>query len=211
MLEGLGLASYARLYLLAKLDHQGVSMAYYESVFIIRPAAPPANRERVVRELTELIDRMGGKLAKHEYWGLRGLAHPIRKHVQGHYFLLQLEGPAEAVSELDRTMRLTEEVMRHQIVRIKQLDLEPSPIMQTKYEYGEDKNKFSGAARPGGSDRYGERSSERSGERSAGYDRRSTGYDSGRSGVSREGVDRDGQRTDRPGASSANRYQGPSS
>lgn len=171
-------------------------MPYYESVFIIRPEAPPAYRERVARELTELVGQMGGKVKKHEYWGLRNLAYPIRKYVQGHYFMLQLEAPAGAVSELNRTMRLTEEIMRYQTLRIKRLDPEPSPIMQTKYEYGEHKDRSSTPGRAGGSERHSERS---------------MGHESGRSSVSRNGADRDGRRPDRSGSGSTSRYREQSS
>lgn len=110
----------------------GRHMAFYEHVVVTRPDISPAQVDTFVEELSEFVASKGGAVKKTEYWGLRNLAYPIQKVRKGHYSLLNLDAPADAVQELERRHRITDEVMRYMTVRVEELEEGPSPILSRK-------------------------------------------------------------------------------
>ena len=76
-------------------------MAFYEHVFVARPDISPQQVEALVEDITKIIEDENGKVGKTEYWGLRNLSYPINKQRKGHYSLLNIDGPAAAVHELE--------------------------------------------------------------------------------------------------------------
>jgi small subunit ribosomal protein S6 len=102
---------------------------YYEYVFIARQDISPQQVDALVEDCTRIVGELGGKVGKSEYWGLRNLAYRVRKNRKGHYCLLNLDAPAPAVHELERRMRINEDVLRHMTVRVEALDEEPSPVL----------------------------------------------------------------------------------
>ena len=78
------------------------------------------------------------KIKKRENWGVRNLAYKINKNRKGHYFLLNIDSPPDAIVEYERLMRLDEDVIRFLTVKIKIIDENPSPLMANKA----DKNKI---------------------------------------------------------------------
>jgi small subunit ribosomal protein S6 len=107
-------------------------MPYYEHVVITRPDISPAQVETYVEEVTNFLKEKGATVARTEYWGLRNLAYPIKKQRKGHYSLLNIDGPAEAIHELERRQRIAEDVMRYLTVRVEALSDEPSPVISRK-------------------------------------------------------------------------------
>tara|TARA_R110000868_G_scaffold215853_1_gene465986 strand:+ start:212 stop:556 length:345 start_codon:yes stop_codon:yes gene_type:complete len=107
-------------------------MAYYEHVLISRPDISPAQVESQIEELAEFIRGLGAKVGKTEYWGLRNLSYPINKQRKGHYSLLNIDGPANAIHELERRQRISDDVMRYMTIRVDELDEEPSAIISRK-------------------------------------------------------------------------------
>jgi len=69
---------------------------------------------------------------KREYWGLRNLSYRMRKNRKGHYVLMNIAGPPAAISELERTMRINEDVIRYLTLRVDQHEEGPSVIMQSR-------------------------------------------------------------------------------
>ena len=106
-------------------------MAFYESVYIARPDISAAQVEALTQRLTEIIETGGGRVTKNEYWGLKNLAYRIKKNRKGHYSLLNIDAPSDAVGEYERNMRLSEDVLRYLTVRVEGLDDTPS-IMMTR-------------------------------------------------------------------------------
>ncbi len=106
-------------------------MAFYESVYIARPDISSAQVEALTQRLTEIVEAGGGRVTKNEYWGLKNLAYRIKKNRKGHYSLLNIDAPSEAVGEYERNMRLSEDVLRYLTVRVDELDENPS-IMMTR-------------------------------------------------------------------------------
>jgi len=107
-------------------------MALYEHVVITRPDISPAQVETYIEEISAFLQEKGASVPKTEYWGLRSLAYPIKKQRKGHYSLLNIDGPAEAIHELERRQRISEDVMRYLTVRVETLSEEPSPVISRK-------------------------------------------------------------------------------
>ncbi len=107
-------------------------MAYYEHVCITRPDISPAQVEAFVEEITAFLKEKGARVGRTEYWGLRSLAYPIKKQRKGHYSLINIDGPAEAIHELERRQRISEDVMRYLTVRVDKLSDEPSAMLSRK-------------------------------------------------------------------------------
>ena len=104
-------------------------MAFYEHVLIARPDISPQQVDALIEDITKTIQDLGGRVGKSEYWGLRNLTYRIRKNRKGHYALLNLECPTNAVQELERRLKINEDVMRYKTIRVEELDEEPSPIL----------------------------------------------------------------------------------
>ncbi len=104
-------------------------MAFYESVYIARPDISAAQVEALTQRLTEIIETSGGRVTKNEYWGLKNLSYRIKKNRKGHYSLLNIDAPSEAVGEYERNMRLSEDVLRYLTVRVDELEENPSVMM----------------------------------------------------------------------------------
>ena len=105
-------------------------MALYENVFIARQDVPATQVETLTTQFAELVTAQGGTVSKKEYWGLRSLAFRIKKNRKGHYTLLNIDAPAAAVKELERTMSINEDIIRFLTVRVDALEEGPSAVMQ---------------------------------------------------------------------------------
>ncbi len=93
-------------------------MPYYEHVVITRPEISPQQVDALVEDITKTIKDLGGHVGRTEYWGLRNLTYRIRKNRKAHYSLLNLDCPATAVHELERRLRINEDVMRFKTIRV---------------------------------------------------------------------------------------------
>src|SRR5947208_10580038 len=107
-------------------------MLLYENVFIARQDISGAQVDALADGFTQLIAEQGGEIKKREYWGLRNLAYRMAKNRKGHYVLFNIEAPAPAIAELERTMRINEDVIRYLTFRVDKLDEAPSAIMQRR-------------------------------------------------------------------------------
>ncbi len=108
-------------------------MPLYECVFIARQDISSNQVEGLVGQFTGIIEENGGQVAKTEMWGLRNLAYKINKNRKGHYALLNLDAPAAAVHEMERNMRLSEDVIRYLTIRLEEIEEGPSIVMQSKH------------------------------------------------------------------------------
>ncbi|HLB07413.1 MAG TPA: 30S ribosomal protein S6 [Alphaproteobacteria bacterium] len=131
-------------------------MAFYESTFIARPDLSSKQAEELAQRYAGLIAEQGGSVAKSESWGLRSLAYRIKKHRKGHYAHFALDAPPAAIKEMERTMKIDEDVLRFLTVRVDALDLEPSSIMSARgrdderHGRGRDRDAREGGPREGG-------------------------------------------------------------
>ena len=107
-------------------------MALYENVFIARQDMSPAQVETLADEYVSVMESLGGKVEKREHWGLKTLAYRIKKNRKGHYVLFNFDTNGDAVAELERRMRLSEDVLRYLTVRIDAVDERPSVMLQAR-------------------------------------------------------------------------------
>ena len=90
----------------------------YELVFIIRPDLDEEGHDGVVEQVAQTLVSLGGEVTATDPWGKRKLAYPIRKQAEGYYVRMEIEFPKDSIRELDRSLRLTEPVLRHLVVRM---------------------------------------------------------------------------------------------
>ena len=107
-------------------------MPFYENVFIARQDISATQVEALADTLAAVVTEQGGQVTKREYWGLRNLTYRMKKNRKGHYMLFNLDAPPIAVSELERTMRINEDVIRYLTVRVEALEEGPSAVMQNR-------------------------------------------------------------------------------
>lgn len=107
-------------------------MAFYETVFLARPDIAPAQVEQMGNQFAEILQKNGGKVVTREYWGLRSLAYRMNKNRKAHYMLLNIEAPGPAIIELERNLRINEDVMRYMSIKTDTLSQGPSAIMRNK-------------------------------------------------------------------------------
>ena len=107
-------------------------MPLYETVFISRQDLSPAQNEALTEQFTQVVNDNGGKIAKTESWGLRNMAYKIRKNKKGHYTLFQMDAPAAAMQEMERQMRLNEDILRYLTIKIDEIEEGQSAILRQK-------------------------------------------------------------------------------
>ncbi len=107
-------------------------MALYENVFIARQDMSPAQVENLADDYVSVMESLGGTVAKREHWGLKTLAYRIKKNRKGHYVLFNFDASGDAIAELERRMRLSEDVLRYLTVRIDAVDERPSVMLQAR-------------------------------------------------------------------------------
>ncbi|MBQ8250898.1 MAG: 30S ribosomal protein S6 [Alphaproteobacteria bacterium] len=107
-------------------------MPFYEHVFIARQDLTPAKVNELTDKYASVVESMGGKVSKRENWGLRNLAYKIQKNRKGYYMLMNIDAPADAIIEMERLMRLDENLIRYLTIKVEELEEGPSVMMEAK-------------------------------------------------------------------------------
>ena len=105
-------------------------MPLYEHVYLARQDLSAQQVEELSAQLTGVVEQMGGKVTKNEYWGLKGLTYRIRKNRKAHMTLFNVDAPAVALNEIERQERLNEDVLRYLTVRVEAHEEGPSAMMR---------------------------------------------------------------------------------
>jgi small subunit ribosomal protein S6 len=93
----------------------------YETIYILRTTVDPDEADRIATRVREVIAGRGGKLLRVDNWGRRKLAYNIGKHSRGVFVYVKYVGQGDLVAELERNLRLIDDVVRQQTVVVKQL------------------------------------------------------------------------------------------
>lgn len=104
-------------------------MSLYESTFILRQDISATEVNKVTEFLCSIVKDNEGKVLKNEYWGLKSLAYPVKKNKKGHYVMLVLEADHSTILELQRKVKLSEDVIRNLIIKIESFDKKDSIMM----------------------------------------------------------------------------------
>ncbi len=107
-------------------------MSNYECVVLARPDLATTQVEALQQELASIVGEGNGAEKKREYWGIRNLAYRLRKVKRAHYFYSEITIDRDGVAELDRRLRLNEDILRHLIVKVENLSEGPSAILRAK-------------------------------------------------------------------------------
>lgn len=92
-------------------------MQRYETLFILHPEIPEAQVRETLDRVRRLVEGMEGQVAEIQDWGIRDLAYPINKQRRGTYVLALYSAGPNVVKELERTLKLADEVLRFISVR----------------------------------------------------------------------------------------------
>ena len=107
-------------------------MALYEHVFLARQDISTQQVEALIEQFKTIISENGGTVGKVEPWGLKTITYRIRKNRKAHYTLLNIDAPAAAVTEMERQMRINEDILRFLTVKVEAHENEPSAMMQKR-------------------------------------------------------------------------------
>ncbi len=105
-------------------------MAFYECTFIARQDISSQDVHKLTDKFIDIFKEFGGALVKKEYWGLRTLSYIIKKNKKGHYIMLGVDSPSEAVKEFERNCKINEDILKFLSIRVDKLDDSPSLMMQ---------------------------------------------------------------------------------
>jgi small subunit ribosomal protein S6 len=105
-------------------------MPLYEHVYLARQDVSAQQVEELTAQFTGIIEQMGGKIEKIEYWGVKSLAYRMRKNRKAHMTLLNVNAPSAALAELERQQRINEDVLRYITIRVEEHETEPSAMMR---------------------------------------------------------------------------------
>src|SRR5919112_2193623 len=107
-------------------------MPLYEHVFLARQDVTSQQVEGFVEQYKGVIEQNGGRVEKTEMWGVKSLAYRIKKNRKAHFTMLAIDAPPAAVAEMERQMRINEDVLRFMTIRVDALETEPSVMMQKR-------------------------------------------------------------------------------
>ena len=104
---------------LGQIPLEGVQLAVrrYELMLVLRPDAPDERAAAVIDRTTRYVVAEGGQIVKVAPWGRRRLAYPIDRYREGSYHIVVFEAPAESIAEMERSLQITEEVLRYLVTR----------------------------------------------------------------------------------------------
>ena len=109
-------------------------MPLYEHTFIARQDLSGTQAESLIEHFSSVIADNGGTVTDSEYWGVKTMAYKINKNRKGHYAYMRTDAPAPAVQEMERLMRLHDDVMRVLTIKVDAHEEGPSVQMQKRDE-----------------------------------------------------------------------------
>jgi small subunit ribosomal protein S6 len=104
-------------------------MALYEHVYLARQDVTSQQVEDLTTQMKGVIAAGGGTVGKVEYWGVKSLSFRMSKNRKAHFTLINIDAPPAAVAEMERQLRLNEDVLRYMTIRVEALEDGPSAMM----------------------------------------------------------------------------------
>ncbi|MBF0622783.1 MAG: 30S ribosomal protein S6 [Magnetococcales bacterium] len=103
-------------------------MAFYESIFIVRPDLTTEQVDVVAERVEKIIQDTGGRILRVEKWGRRTLAYPVKKNGNGYYIYKVIEGAGPLISTLEARLVIDEDILKFMNVRVDMPDMNPTPL-----------------------------------------------------------------------------------
>ena len=107
-------------------------MALYEHIFLARQDIAAPQVDALVETYKGVIESLGGKVGRIENWGLKSLTYRINKNRKAHYALMDIEAPGAAIHEMERQMRINEDILRYMTIAVEAHEEGPSAMMQKR-------------------------------------------------------------------------------
>jgi len=120
-----------------RLNTTGDQMPLYEHVFISRQDLSNTQAEGLIEHFSTVLADNAGKVVESEYWGVKTMAYKINKNRKGHYAFLKTDAPSQAIQEMERLMRLHDDVMRILTIKVDAHPEGPSVQMQKRDDRGD--------------------------------------------------------------------------
>jgi len=105
-------------------------MPLYEHVYLARQDVTAQQVEELTAQFKGIIEQLGGKVEKTEYWGVKSLSYRMRKNRKAHFTLMNVEAPPAALAEVERQQRLNEDILRYITIRVEEHEAGPSAMMR---------------------------------------------------------------------------------
>ena len=105
-------------------------MPLYEHVYLARQDVTAQQVEELTAQFKGIIEQLGGKVEKTEYWGVKSLSYRMRKNRKAHFTLMNVEAPPAALAEVERQQRLSEDILRYITIRVDEHETGPSAMMR---------------------------------------------------------------------------------
>jgi small subunit ribosomal protein S6 len=107
-------------------------MPLYEHIFLARQDLTSQQVETMIEQFRGVIETGGGTVEKAEMWGVKSLAYRLKKNRKAHFTMLGLSAPPAAVAEMERQMRISEDVLRFMTLKVDEIEEGPSIMMQKR-------------------------------------------------------------------------------
>ena len=107
-------------------------MSFYENTLVTKQDLPKSELEKIKDKYNDLINSNSGKVVKVEEWGLLNLARKIKKYNKGFYIHYKFEGNKETIEEIKKKIKTDRSIIRHLIVKYKNLDVKNEFFKKTK-------------------------------------------------------------------------------
>jgi small subunit ribosomal protein S6 len=121
----------------------------YEVVFIVDPDTSEEDLTRLTENLRAIVTDQGGNVTKSEVMGRRQLAYKVGRKNEGVYVLFEIEGTGREIAELERRMRVSDQVLRYLTVRVDE-DRQRAEKLKARRARKAAKRPFAGASSAGG-------------------------------------------------------------
>lgn len=105
-------------------------MPLYEHTFLARQDISTQQVEELTTQFSDLIKEHGGSVGRVEQWGLKSLQYRINKNRKAHFTLMNVEAPGEAIHEMERQMRIHEDILRYMTIRVDEHEEGPSAMLR---------------------------------------------------------------------------------
>ncbi|VTZ49719.1 30S ribosomal protein S6 [Methylocella tundrae] len=107
-------------------------MALYEHIYLARQDISAQQVEALTEQFRAIIEGLGGKIEKVEYWGVKSLAYRVKKNRKAHFTLLNIDAPPAAITEMERQSGINEDVIRFLTIRVEALEQGQSAMMRKR-------------------------------------------------------------------------------
>ena len=92
-------------------------MNNYDALFIIKPDLKEDDVKNLFKALADGVTKNGGAITKEESWGKKQLVYPVKKFKEGYYYKLDFTAPADAITKLEESYKLNQDILRTMITR----------------------------------------------------------------------------------------------